>query len=165
MCGKQLKLHRRVTEQANTSKCNDWMRVIKKFVRYLTISAFVVAWDRQLDDLVRFCTIWDGFTVLTVDLTWDFDVTPTSYQQCLLKSALRQLTCLHWYNYARHFILTCSLGFAIVASTSSIWNWRWKSISRLFHDIIHLTCFVHCHQNIKTQDLPYSSQKHQGRKF
>lgn len=42
--------------------------------------AFVLARDRQLDDLVRFCAISDSFSVLTVDPTFnlgDFDVTPT----------------------------------------------------------------------------------------
>ena len=33
--------------------------------------AFVVARDLQLDDLVRFCTIQDGFTILTVDPTFN----------------------------------------------------------------------------------------------
>ena len=63
-----------------------------KFVRHTRPSpepAFVVACDRQLDDLVRFCTIPDDFTILTVDPTFnlgDFDVTPTSYRHCLLKT-------------------------------------------------------------------------------
>lgn len=43
--------------------------------------AFVLARDRQLDDLVRICAIPGGFSVLTVDPTFklgDFDVTPTT---------------------------------------------------------------------------------------
>ena len=43
-----------------------------KFVRDTQPSpepAFVVAPDQQLDDLVRFCTITDHFTILTVDPT------------------------------------------------------------------------------------------------
>ena len=42
--------------------------------------AFVLARDRQLHDLVRFCTVAEGFSILTVDPTFnlgDFDVTPT----------------------------------------------------------------------------------------
>lgn len=63
-----------------------------KFVRETRPSpepAFVVARDRQLDDMVRFCTSPDDFSILTVDPTFnlgDFDVTPTSYRNCLLKS-------------------------------------------------------------------------------
>ena len=50
---------------------------------------FVVARDRQLDDLGRFCAIPDGFSVLTVDPTFnlgDFDVAPTTYRHRLLIS-------------------------------------------------------------------------------
>lgn len=63
-----------------------------KFVRETRPSpepAFIVARDRQLDDLVRFCTVPEGFTVLTVDPTFnlgDFDVTPTTYRHGLLTS-------------------------------------------------------------------------------
>lgn len=45
--------------------------------------AFVAVRDRQLDDLVRFCTIPEGFSILIADPTFNlshFDVTPTSYQ-------------------------------------------------------------------------------------
>ena len=60
--------------------------------------AFVLARDRQLDDLVRFCTIPEGFSVLTADPTFNlgqFDVTPTSYNHCPLRSVL---SCVHWPN-------------------------------------------------------------------
>ena len=66
--------------------------VIGKFVRETRPSpepAFVLARDRQLDDLVRFCTGADEFSILTVDPTFnlgDFDVTPTTYRHCLLES-------------------------------------------------------------------------------
>ena len=47
--------------------------------------AIIVALDRQLDDLVRFCT-YDEFRILTVDPTFslgDFDVTITAYRQLI----------------------------------------------------------------------------------
>ena len=50
--------------------------------------AFVLSRDRQLDDLVRFCTDPANFCVLTVDPTFnlgDFDVTPIAYRNLLLK--------------------------------------------------------------------------------
>jgi len=50
--------------------------------------AFILARDRQLDDLVRFCAIANGFSVLTVDPTFklgDFDVTPITYRHRLLE--------------------------------------------------------------------------------
>lgn len=48
--------------------------------------AFVLARDRQLNDVVRFCAIPENFSVLTVDPTFDFDVTPTTYRHCLMIS-------------------------------------------------------------------------------
>lgn len=66
--------------------------VMGKFVRETHPSpepAFVLARDRQLDDLVLFCTVAEGFSILTVDPTFnlsDFNVTPTTYRHCLLES-------------------------------------------------------------------------------
>ena len=63
--------------------------VMGKFVREARPSpepAFVLA---QLDDLVRFFIVAEGFLILTVDPTFnlgDFDVTPTTYRHCLLES-------------------------------------------------------------------------------
>ena len=63
-----------------------------KFVRDTRPSpepAFVLARDRQLDDVVRFCTPSSSFSILTVDPTFnlgEFDVTPTAYQNLLLQS-------------------------------------------------------------------------------
>ena len=66
--------------------------VMGKFVRETRPSpkpAFVLARGQQLDDLVRFCTVAEGFSILTADPTFnlgDFDVTPTTYRHCLLES-------------------------------------------------------------------------------
>ena len=57
--------------------------------------AFVLARDRQLDDLERFCTNPSEFSVLTIDPIFnlgDFDVTPTTYHHQLLES-VRYSTC------------------------------------------------------------------------
>ena len=51
--------------------------------------AFVLARDRQLDDLVWFCTPNQNFSTLTVDPTFDlgkFDVTPVKYKHGLVVS-------------------------------------------------------------------------------
>lgn len=51
--------------------------------------AFVLARDRQLDNLERFCTSPSEFSVLTIDPTFDlgeFNVTPTTYHHQLLES-------------------------------------------------------------------------------
>ena len=50
---------------------------------------FVLARDRQLDYLVRFCTNPSFFSILPVDPTFNletFDVTPTTYRHLLLES-------------------------------------------------------------------------------
>ena len=65
---------------------------IGKFVRETRPSpepAFILARDRQLDDLVRFCTVAEGFSIMRVEPTFnlgDFDVTPTIYRHMLLTS-------------------------------------------------------------------------------
>ena len=53
--------------------------------------AIILAFDFQLDDLVRFCTSQSRgeFCVLTVDPTFslgDFDVTPITYRHMLLET-------------------------------------------------------------------------------
>ena len=63
----------------------------KHFIREMKTlrePSIVVAVDRQLDDLVRFCTDKNQFGVLTVDPTFtlgDFDVTVTTYRHLLLE--------------------------------------------------------------------------------
>ena len=48
--------------------------------------AFILARDRQMDDLVRFCAIANGFSVLTVDPMFKLGVTPITYRHRLLVS-------------------------------------------------------------------------------
>ena len=108
-----------------------------KFVRDTRPSpepAFVVARDRQLDDLVRFCTIPEDFSILTVDPTFnlgDFDVTPTSYRQCLLQSicsgnspVLIGPTLIHYRKTLPILCIYSSWASPRLASTSSVWNRR-----------------------------------------
>ena len=62
-----------------------------KFVREIKAfpePAIVVATSQQLNDVARFCTDPQDYCVLTVDPTFclgDFDVTPTTYRNLLLK--------------------------------------------------------------------------------
>ena len=58
-------------------------------VKTLRELAVVVCYDRQLDDLVRFCTSDDEFGILTLDPTFslgEFDVTVITYRHLLLHS-------------------------------------------------------------------------------
>jgi hypothetical protein len=64
---------------------NQFIRDIKT----LREPAIVVCYDRQLDDLVRFCTYSEEFGILTIDPTFslgDFDVTVITYRHLLLHS-------------------------------------------------------------------------------
>lgn len=63
-----------------------------KFVRSIRAApdpAIVIATDRQLYDMVRFCTSSSEFGILTVDPTFtlgEFDVTPVTYRHLLLET-------------------------------------------------------------------------------
>ena len=65
----------------------DGDRCFIREMKILREPAIIVALDRQLNDLVRFCTC-DNFGILTVDPTFslgDFDVTVTAYRQLILQ--------------------------------------------------------------------------------
>ena len=58
-------------------------------VKTLREPAVVVCYDRQLEDLVRFCTDSEEFGILNIDPTFslgDFDVTVITYRHLLLHS-------------------------------------------------------------------------------
>ena len=72
----------------------DTSNLFIRDVKCLREPAVVVATERQLNDLVRFCTPQSNFSVMTVDPTFslgDFDVTVTTYCHKLLIS--RQANC------------------------------------------------------------------------
>ena len=74
-------MHHAFLEDSN----NQFIRDVKT----LREPAVVVYYDRQLDDLVRFCTNNDEFGILTIDPTFslgDFDVTIITYRHLLLHS-------------------------------------------------------------------------------
>ena len=91
----------RMKPHASSSGCDEMLQMIQQaklgdsagmLVRETRSSpdpAFVLSRDRQLDDLVRFCTHPTDFSVLTVDPTFNlgaFDVTPTTYRHLLLEN-------------------------------------------------------------------------------
>ena len=58
-------------------------------VKCLREPAVIVSTERQLNDLVRFCTPANNFTIMTIDPTFslgDFDVTVITYRHSLLIS-------------------------------------------------------------------------------
>ena len=136
--------------------------------------AFVVARDRQLDDLVRFCTPPDGFTVLTVDPTFnlgEFDVTPITYRHCLLKSIRTGTPPVFigpiMIHYRKNFSAYLFFASTLIGLRRDLQALRAfgtdgekalaDAFSHEFRYAVHLTCFIHCRSNIKQklQELSY----------
>ncbi len=130
--------------------------------------AFVLARDRQLDDVVRFCAIPDNFSVLTVDPTFnlgDFDVTPTTYRHGLLISARSGRNPVMigpvMIHYRKTFHTYVFFAATLVGLRRELVGLRAfgtdgeKALSDAFahefHYAVHLTCFLHCRRNIKSQ--------------
>ena len=130
-----------------------------------------LARDRQLDDLVRFCTVAEGFSILTVDPTFnlgDFDVTPTTYRHCLLTS-VRSGKCpvfvgptmIHYRKTFRTYVFFASTLVGLRPELRAFGTDGEKALvdalSHEFRYAIHLTCFIHVRQNIKRklQELQY----------
>ena len=95
-----LKQRQKKVVVAGASSCDELAVVMQKAyledsnqqfireVRTLREPGIVVAVDRQLNDMVRFCTDETDFGILTVDPTFrlgDFDVTVTTYRHLLLE--------------------------------------------------------------------------------
>ena len=142
-----------------------------QFVREVRPSpdpAFVIASDRQLDDLVRFSTPASNFSILTVDPTFflgEFDVTFTAYHHMLLES--------HRYRTHPVFIGPALIHYrktfgTYVFFTSSLIGQRPKlqsvkafgtdgekalgdAFAHEFQHATQLTCFIHFRRNIKQQ--------------
>ena len=151
--------------------------VMGKFVRETRPSpepAFVLARDRQLDDLVRFCTVAEGFSILTVDPTFnlgDFDVTPTTYRHCLLESTrsgnspvLIGPTMIHYRKTFHTYLFFASTLIGLRPELQGLRAFGTDgekalvdAFSHEFRYAIHLTCFIHFRQNIKRklQELQY----------
>ena len=70
-------MHKAYVEDIESSFIRD-MRVLKE-------PAVIVERDRQLNDMVIFCTNEIQFGVVTVDPTFCFDVTMTTYRHLVLK--------------------------------------------------------------------------------
>ena len=148
-----------------------------KFVQEVKVSpepAIVVARMQQLDDLVRFCTPADFFSILTVDPTFnlgEFDVTPTTYRYELLQSVRTGKspvfigpTMIH---YRKTFHTYVFFAATLVGLRPELQGLRAfgtdgeKSLvdafSHGFSYAIRLTCFNHCKQNVKRklQEMNY----------
>ena len=125
-------------------------------------AAFVLTRDRHLNDLVRFCAISDGFLVLTVDPTFnlgDFDVTPTTYRHCLLISTRSGKNpvmigpiMIHTYVFFAATLVGLRRELVGLRAFGTDGEKALADVfSHKFHYAVHLTCFIHCRWNIKSQ--------------
>ena len=143
----------------------------KQFVRDVAVfpePTIVVATDRQLHDLVRFCTADDVFSVVSIDPTYEhgeYFVTPIGHKHLMLKSnrtgkepvrvgpvLLHMSKNLHpYYQFA---CVLCrerkSLKHIKFIGTDGEVN-IFKGISLNMEQAGHLRCAVHFRRNIKDQ--------------
>ena len=140
-----------------------------KFVRDVKAApdpAIVLAFDRQLHDIVRFCTSSFKFGVLTVDPTFslgEFDATPITYRHLLLETRRSGCTPILLGPVLIHYRKDFST-YLYFASTLVGLNRQLQAvrafgtdgeqalIDAFAHELTysqHLTCFIHVRRNIK----------------
>ena len=135
-------------------------------VKTLREPGIVVAVDRQLDDLVRFCTNENEFGILTVDPTFSlgaFDVTVTTYRHLMLK-------CRRTNNYPAfiglihfkksfstyHFFSSTLVGLRPKLSCLKSFGTDgemalYQAFKHSFPSAVHLLCTIHARRNIKSK--------------
>ena len=130
--------------------------------------ALVLANDQQLNDLVRFCTGSEEFSIVTVDPTFNlgnFDVTPVTYQNLLQETKRGGNYPVFLGPVLVHFRKNFST-FLYFASTLIGLNRDLEKLrafgtdgevalvdgfSHEFGFAIHLSCVIHLRRNIKQQ--------------
>ncbi len=150
------------------AKVGDCGGMFVRDVRPSPEPAFVLARDRQLDDLEKFCTVPGTFSILTVDPTFnlgDFDVTPTTYHHQLLESFRYGSSPLFIGPTLIHYRKTFSTYLFFAATLVGLRRGLQalcafgtdgeKALADAFaHEFryaTHLTCFIHFRRNIKMQ--------------
>lgn len=137
-------------------------------MRVLREPAIVVANDRQLDDLIRFCTNDTSFGIVTIDPTFslgDFEVTVTTYQQLILWSR-RTLNhpvfigpvMIHYRKSFSTYLFFSSTLLGIKPVLSSLQCFGTDGEEALFNAFQHvypnafyLLCSLHMKRNIKAK--------------
>lgn len=135
-------------------------------VRTLREPAIVVATDKQLNDLERFCCKESNFGVLTVDPTFslgDFDVTVTTYRHLLLRCrrtgtypAFIGPIMIHYRKTFSSYLFFSSTLVGLQHSLSALKSFGTDGESALiqafqhsFPSAIHLLCSNHVRRNMK----------------
>lgn len=154
-----------VMVQAHLESGEDkFVRDVKAFPE----PAIVVATTQQLQDVARFCTSPVESCVLTVDPTFclgDFDVTPTTYRNLLLKCRRTEHhpvmigpTMIHYRKTFSSYLFLASSIVGQCRDTEKVRvfgtdgeNALIDAFSHEFPFALHLTCFNHVRRNIKDE--------------
>ncbi len=148
----------------------------KKFVRAVNAApepAVVVATDRQLQDLARFCTSTFEFTILTVDPTFSlgaFDVTLITFRQLQLQSkrfkqppVLVGPACVHFKKSFSTYLFFASTVIGQCRELEGVralgTDGEQALVDAFKHEFgyaQHLTCFIHVRRNVKDKLREYN---------
>ena len=137
-------------------------------VKCLREPAVIVATERQLNDLVRFCTPPSNFSIMTIDPTFtlgDFDVTVITYRHKLLIS--RQANCppaimgpllIHYkksfatYNFFASSLISLRRELSAIKCFGT--DGEEALIDAFKHacpNSVHLVCSIHVRRNVKAK--------------
>ena len=154
-----------VMQKAYLEECNQhFIREVKT----LREPGIVVAVDRQLDDLVRFCTDDAEFGILTVDPTFSlgaFDVTVTTYRHLMLKCrrtrnypAFIGPVLIHFKKSFSTYLFFSSTLVGLRPQLSHLKSFGTdgelalhQAFKHSFPSAVHLLCTIHARRNIKSK--------------
>ena len=130
--------------------------------------AFVLARDRQLDNMVRFCAGATDFSIFTVDPTFslgDFDVTPITYHHLLLETVRYGThpvfvgpTLVHYRKTFGTYLFFASSLIGLRPDLRAVHAFGTDGEKALadafgheFRYATHLSCFIHFRRNLKQE--------------
>lgn len=134
-------------------------------MRTLREPGIIVAVDRQLDDIVRFCTSENQFGVLTVDPTFTLGDTVTTYRHLLLecKRTMKHPAFIGpvMVHYKKSFPTYLFFGSTLVGLRPKLSSLKcfgtdgevalYQAFKHSFPGAIHLLCSIHARRNIKSK--------------
>ena len=151
-----------------------------QFIREMKIlrePAIVVATERQINDLVRFCTNSSNFGIMTIDPTFclgEFEVMVTTYRQLTLQS---RRTADHpvfigpvMIHYRKSFSTYLFFASTLVGMKPELSNLKsfgtdgeealFDAFQQVFPNAVHLLCALHMKRNVKAKLQELSIGEH-----
>ena len=128
--------------------------------------AVIIARDRQLNDMVKFCTSKNHFGIVTIDPTFclgDFEVTITTYRhlvlQCRRSSKPPVFIGPAMIHYKKTFSTYLFFAFSLIGLRPDLSKLKcfgtdgeealFTAFKQACPEAIHLLCSLHCRRNIK----------------